>query len=151
MISNPESKLETIDKALSLFDEGYACSQSVLMAFAEQFKLDDTTGKLISSTFGAGMGRLRQKCGAVTGGFMVLGLASGNTDPKDMDTKLAAYDKVQELNRRFEELNGTSICSELLAMHATEDEVTQRLHHKLVCRKVVADAAGIAWDLIAKR
>ena len=94
------------------------------------------------------MGRLRQKCGAVTGGFMVLGLAYGNTDPKDMDTKLAAYDKVQELNRKFEEINGTSICAEILAPYANEDEINQRLHHKLICRKVVGDAASLVYDMV---
>ena len=148
MISNPKTKQETIDKALNLFEEGYACSQSVLLAFAEQFNLDETTAKLVASTFGGGMGRLREKCGAVTGGFMVLGLAHGNTDPKDMDTKLAAYDKVQELNRKFELLNGTTICAELLAPYANEDEIAQRLHHKLICRKVVGDAAGLTYDMI---
>lgn len=148
MISNPNTKQETIDKALNLFDEGYACSQSVLLAFASRFKLDETTAKLISSTFGGGMGRLRQKCGVVTGGFMVLGLAYGNADPKDMDTKLAAYDKVQDLNRRFEAIHGTSICSELLEKHATADEVTERKHHNLICRKVVADMAGLLCELI---
>lgn len=142
------TKQQTIDKALTLFDEGYACSQAVLLAFGNQFNLDESTAKLISSTFGGGMGRLRQKCGAVTGGFMVLGLAYGNTDPKDMDTKLAAYNKVQELNRQFEEINGTSICAEILAPYANEDEVTQRLHHKLICRKVVGDAAGLVYDLV---
>jgi len=69
------SKQETINKALSLFDEGYACSQSILLAFSDRFGIDEEKAKLISSTFGGGMGRLRQKCGAVTGGFMVLGLA----------------------------------------------------------------------------
>jgi len=142
------NKQETINKSLSLFDEGYACSQSVLLAFSNQFKLDETTAKLIASTFGGGMGRLRQKCGAVTGGFMVLGLAYGNTDPKDMETKLAAYDKVQELNHQFEEINGSSICAEILAPYANEDEIAQRLHHKLICRKVVGDAAGLAYDMI---
>jgi len=148
MISNPKTKQETIDKALNLFDEGYACSQSVLLAFSDQFKMDETTAKLIASTFGGGMGRLREKCGAVTGGFMVLGLANGNTDPKDMDTKLAAYDKVQQLNRKFEAINGTTICAELLAPYANEDEIVQRLHHQLICRKVVGDAAGLAYDMI---
>jgi len=150
MISNPNTKQETIDKALNLFDEGFACSQSVLLAFSDQLRIDDTSAKLISSTFGGGMGRLRQKCGAVTGSFMVLGLAVGNADPKDMGTKLAAYDKVQELNRRFETINGTSICAEILAPYANEDEITQRLHHKLICRKVVGDAAGLAYDILEK-
>jgi len=148
MISNPGTKQETINKALNFFDEGYACSQSVLLAFADQFKLDETTAKLISSTFGGGMGRLREKCGAVIGGFMVLGLAYGNTDPKDMDTKLAAYDKVQEVNRQFETIHGTTICAELLNRYASEDEVTQRLHHKLICRKAIEDSTGIVYDVL---
>ena len=76
------TKQEAINKATVLFDEGYACSQAVLLTFANQFDLDEWTAKLISSTFGGGMGRLRQKCGAVTGGFMVLGLKYGNANPR---------------------------------------------------------------------
>jgi len=112
--------------------------------------LDETTAKLIASTFGGGMGRLREKCGAVTGGFMVLGLAYGNTDPKDMDTKLAAYDKVQEVNRKFEAIHGTTVCAELLNQYASEDEVTQRLHHKLICRKAIEDAVGLVYTSIGQ-
>lgn len=144
------NKKETIDKALSYFDDGYACSQSVLLAFAEELDLNEHSAKLISSTFGGGMGRLRQKCGAVTGGFMVIGLAYGNSDPKDMDTKLAAYKKVRELNHLFEDIYGTSICSELLKKHATEADVTERKHHKIICRKVVSDVAGILYDMIGQ-
>ena len=142
------NKQETIDKALSLFNEGYACSQSILLTFANQYNLDENTAKLISSTFGGGMGRLRQKCGAVTGGFMVLGLAKGNTDPKDMDTKLAAYEKVQELNKLFEEIHGTSICAELLNKHVTISEIDERKHHQIICGKIVEDVAGLLYDII---
>ena len=82
------TKESFIAEAQNRFDEGYACSQSVLLAFADHFKLDKTTAKRISATFGGGMGRLRETCGAVTGGFMVMGLAFGNEEPKDMETKL---------------------------------------------------------------
>jgi C_GCAxxG_C_C family probable redox protein len=143
-------KQEIIGKAQSFFDQGYACSQSVLLAFADQFSIDEKTAKLISSTFGGGMGRLRQKCGAVTGGFMVLGLAHGNTDPKDMDTKLAAYQMVRDLNTQFEDIHGTSICSELLQKHATEAEVAERKHHNIICRKAVGDVAGLLFDMVMK-
>lgn len=149
MIPYP-TKQETIEIALNFFDQGYACSQSVLLAFSHQFNLDETTAKLISSTFGGGMGRLRQKCGALTGGFMVLGLAYGNTDPKDMDTKLSAYEKVQELNCRFEAVNNTSVCAEILAPFANEEQIAQRLHHKLICRKVVGDATGLVYEIVAQ-
>lgn len=144
-------KQEVIDKALAFFDEGYACSQSIVLAFAPQFNLDENTAKLISSTFGGGMGRLRQKCGAVTGSFMILGLKYGNTNPKDMDTKLLSYKKVRELNQRVEEIFGTSNCFELLKKHATEADVTERKHHKIICRKVIAETAGILYDMLNEK
>lgn len=142
------TKQETVALALSYFDEGYACSQSVLLAYAEQFELNARTAKLISSTFGGGMGRLRQKCGAVTGAFMILGLAYGNSDPKDMDTKLASYKKVRELNHLFEDIHGTTICAEILKKHATEADVTERNHHKLICRRVIGDVAAMVYDML---
>ncbi len=141
-------KQEYIDKAQSLFDEGYACSQAVVLAYAKHFNVDENTAKLISSNFGGGMGRLRQKCGAVTGGFMVLGLAFGNANPKDMDTKLASYKKVRELNQLVEDIHGTSNCVDLLKKHASEAEVAERKHHKIICRKVVGDVAGLLYDMI---
>jgi len=142
------SKSDVIFNAQSYFDEGYACSQSILLAFSGLFSLDDNTVKLISSTFGGGMGRLREKCGAVTGGFMVLGLKYGNIDPKDMDTKLHAYRKVRELNKQIEEIHGTTSCKELLKKWATEAQIEERKHHKIICRKVVGDVAGIVYDLL---
>jgi len=142
------TKQEAKDKAVALFDEGYACSQSVLLTFADQFNLDEQTAKLISSTFGGGMGRLREKCGAVTGGFMVLGLKYGNANPKDMDTKLAAYRKVRDLNHLVEEIHGTSNCGEILKKFASEADVAERKHHKIICRKVVGDVTEQVYDLI---
>ncbi len=148
MHKNTLTKQEVIEKAQALFDEGYACSQSVLLTFAEQFNLDEKTAKLIASTFGGGMGRLRQKCGAITGGFMVLGLKYGNTDPKDMETKLAAYKKVRELNNQVEKIHGTSNCFELLIKHASKAEIAERKHHQVICRRVLGDAAGLVYDMI---
>ena len=131
------TKQETIDKAQSLFDEGYACSQSILLAYANDFNLDERTAKLISSTFGGGMGRLRQKCGALTGGFMVIGLRFGNENPTDMGTKLSAYRKVRELNHQVEEIHGTSNCMEILKKFASTAEIEERKHHKIICRRII--------------
>jgi C_GCAxxG_C_C family probable redox protein len=145
------TKEDTISKALSYFDEGYACSQSVLLTFSEVFDLDERTAKLISSAFGGGMGRLRQTCGAVTGGFMVLGLAYGNEQPNDMTTKLFAYQKVRELYHQVEEIHGTVNCKELLQKHATEAQVEERKHHKIICRRLVGEVAGLMYEMIEKQ
>ncbi|HNW50527.1 MAG TPA: C-GCAxxG-C-C family protein [Prolixibacteraceae bacterium] len=142
------SKEEVIDNALIRFNEGYACSQSVLLAFNKYFDLDEKTAKLISSTFGGGMGRLREKCGALTGGFMVIGLAMGNEKPDDMDTKLQAYSLVRELNKKFEEKYETSSCKELLKKYATPQQVDARVHHQLICQQVVVEAVELVYDLL---
>ncbi len=143
-----KTKQETIEQAISFFDEGYACSQSILLAFAEDFNIDANMAKLISSSFGGGMGRLRQKCGALTGGFMVIGLAFGNTYPKDMETKLNAYKKVRELNKQIEDIHGVTDCSDLLKKNVTKEEVEERKHHAIICRNVVADVAGVLFEII---
>lgn len=142
------NKQEIIEKALSRFDEGYACSQSVLLAFSEEFNLDERTAKLISANFGGGMGRLREKCGALTGGFMVLGLKYGNTEPKDIDTKLASYKRVRILNKQMLNIYESADCADILKKHATEQEVTDRKHHKIICREIVGNVSGMVYDLL---
>jgi len=148
MIRIEDTKQDIMDRAVRFFDQGYACAQSVLLSFSGYFKLDERTAKLIASTFGGGMGRLRETCGAVTGGFMVLGLAYGNEQPDNMDSKLHSYRKVRELNKRFVEKNATSNCKELLIKHATEQQVGERKHHKIICRKLVGEATGIVYDIL---
>ena len=118
------------------------------MAFAERVKLDPTVAKRISGTFGGGMGRLRQKCGAVTGAFMILGLAKGYDRPDDMEGKLSVYSKVRELNRQIEDIYGTSQCNELLIKYSEPAHVAERTHHKDICVRVVADAAGKLYDML---
>lgn len=142
------SKQKAISDALKFFDDGYACSQSVLLAFSDEFNLDERTAKLISANFGGGMGRLREKCGALTGGFMVLGLKYGNTEPKDMKTKLESYRMVRTLNKQVQAIYQTTNCAEILKKHATDQEVADRKHHKIICREIVGNVTGMVYDLL---
>ncbi len=72
--------MNTEQRARDLFKSGYNCSQSIFAAYAERYGIDFETALKISSSFGGGMGRLREVCGAVSGMFMVLGLAKGYSD-----------------------------------------------------------------------
>ena len=84
------------EKAKELFKTGYNCSQAVLGVFAEELGLDFETAVKISSSFGGGMGRMREVCGTVSGMFMAAGLAfyknGGNGG-----NKAEQYKIVQEL------------------------------------------------------
>ncbi len=103
-------------KAVELFKSGYNCSQAVFGAFAEDLGLDMDTALKISSSFGGGMGRMREVCGALTGAFMVLGMLNGGYDAKDNKAKAEHYRKIQELSEEFRKQNGSIICRELLGL-----------------------------------
>jgi len=102
------------EQAVENFKQGYNCSQSVVMAYADLFPVDMETIKQISGSFGGGMGRLREVCGAVTGAFMILGMEHPASDPNDKVTKLANYAAVQRVALQFKKKMGSYICADLL-------------------------------------
>ena len=79
---------------------------------------------------------------------MILGLKYGNLDPKDLDTKLESYRKVRELNKKVEGVYETSQCAEILKKHASESDIAERKHHKIICRRVVGDVAEMVYEMI---
>ena len=74
---------ERIEKAVSLFKEGYNCSQSVVAAYADLYGFTQEQALKMSASFGGGIGRMRQTCGAACGLFLLAGLESGCTEGKD--------------------------------------------------------------------
>ena len=62
------------ERAMALFEEGYNCAQSVFLAFSDLHGMDTHTAAALSSSFGGGMGRLREVCGAVSGMFLTAGI-----------------------------------------------------------------------------
>ena len=139
--------------AKDLFIEGYNCSQAVLAAFEDEIGLDLETCLKIASSFGGGMGRLREVCGAVSGMFMVAGLIYGYTDPKDYSAKTEHYKRIQELAKQFEEQNGSIVCRELLGLSVKADapvpeKRTEQYYKKRPCAELVELAAAIMDDYI---
>ena len=112
------SKTET---ALGLFDS-YNCSQSVLAAYAADYDLDKEKALQIAAGFGAGMGRLQEVCGAITGSTMVLGLDSQFKESDTREKNNTVYAKVRSLVKDFTEKKGTIKCRELLGCDLTTEE-----------------------------
>lgn len=144
------------DIAKQNFLNGYNCSQAVLLAFCEDFGLEKETALKISEPFGGGMGRMREVCGTVTGMFMVLGLAMGNSDAKDGSTKKNIYKSVQELAEKFKEDNGSIICRELLGFQKNNKESyvpserTNEYYKKRPCPELCKYAADILEEYLKK-
>ena len=112
---------ERVEKAVSLFKEGYNCSQSVVAAYADIYGFTFDQALKMSASFGAGIGRMRETCGAACGMFILAGLQTGCTDPKDASGKGANYAVVQDLAAKFRDINGSIICAELLGLREKKD------------------------------
>lgn len=142
------------DIAERLFREGYNCAQSVLLAFEDITGLEKDTALRLSSSFGGGLGRMREVCGAVSGAVMVLGLVHGYSDPENHQAKKEHYALVQEFARRFKEKNGSIICRELLkGSNVKEGNVpearTEEYYHKRPCGELCRQAAEIVGEMLA--
>ena len=134
--------------AEQLFLKGYNCAQAVAGAFAEDIGMDfDTAVKTVSS-FGGGMGRLREVCGAVSGMFFVAGALYGYSDPKDYAAKKEHYERIRYLAEKFKEQTGSIVCRELLGAEGNDAggaplKRTEEYYQKRPCPKMVFLAADI--------
>ena len=118
--------MDHAEKARALFLEGYNCAQAVLCAFEDLTGLDRETSARLASSFGGGMGRLRD------------------------------YHLVQEFARRFRGINGTIICRELLSGVRTKpgrdpEARTQEYYASRPCLRHVGEAAEIVDELLRER
>ena len=141
-------------RAVELFKEGFNCSQSVFVAFAHRFDIDEDTAKKISAGLGGGIGRLREVCGAVSGAAMVIGSLASATEGDDAENKQKNYELVREFAKRFTEENGSIICRELLGLDeqtketAKPDNRTAEYYKKRPCVELVECAARILEEMI---
>lgn len=138
-------------RAVNYFLEGYNCCQSVFLAFADRYGIDGETALKLSCSFGGGMGRMRQVCGAVSGMALVCGLETGNTDAKDKQKKTENYGRMRRLAEAFREKNGSIVCGELLGLSeqmkkeegAAPSDRTAEYYKKRPCKELVRCAAEI--------
>ncbi len=144
------------EKGRKLFKEGYNCAQSVFCAFSDELGMNFETALKLSSSFGGGMGRLREVCGAVSAMFMIAGIKYGYTAPNDDKTKAEHYERIQKLADKFKEKNKTIICRELLGLDAQSDSPipskrTEEYYRTRPCEELVADACEIIANYIIKQ
>lgn len=140
--------------AKQYFYSGYNCSQSVVASFKDVMGLDEKTALMLSSSFGGGVGRLREICGAVSGMAMVAGMLYGDIDPNDDNTKAAHYELIQKLAKEFQEKNGSLICRDLLEKAETTpqpDARTKEYYESRPCTNLVLDAVRITCELIQEK
>ncbi|MBP3593639.1 MAG: C_GCAxxG_C_C family protein [Lachnospiraceae bacterium] len=147
------------EQSVALFLEGFNCSQSVFAAYADLFDMDKETALRVSASFGGGIGRMREVCGAANGMFLVAGMLTGSVEGKNQLAKKNNYEVVQRLASEFKKENGGSyICRELLGLNkdggrialgdTTPEARTEEYYKKRPCLKTIQGAAAIVERML---
>ncbi len=134
-----KTKEEYANLASGYYESGYNCCQGVVLAYSDVLGIEKDILLKMSSSFGGGMGKMGEVCGAVSGMFIVLGLIEGNTDPKNSDAKITHYANVRKLAEEFKAKNGNLRCRDLLLDG-----------NKKKCTLLVSECAKILYDYINK-
>jgi C_GCAxxG_C_C family probable redox protein len=143
-----------VERAKELFKQGFNCSQSVFAACADLYGIEDEALALrLSASFGGGIGRMRETCGAACGMFMLAGLENGSAKAGDAEGKMQNYALVQDLAAKFRDENGSLRCAELLGIKSQEQGTkindptpaprTEEYYKKRPCVEMVASAVRI--------
>jgi C_GCAxxG_C_C family probable redox protein len=136
-----------VSTAVELFANGCACSQAILAAYGPRYGLDEQHALRLASGFAAGM-RMAETCGAVTGAYMVLGLAKSGPDCSVAEGRQATYDAVVALSKAFRERQGSLTCRELLGCDISTPEGAQAAREAGLFRTKCPDVVRCAAELV---
>ena len=144
------------EKAKAYFEQGYNCAQAVTLAFAEEMGVEKEMAAKMASSFGGGLGRLREVCGCVSGMALAAGALYGYSEPEAKEEKADHYALIQKLANEFKERNGSIICRELLAginndKNPVPEERTESYYKKRPCAELAYVAAQILEEEMAHR
>ena len=143
--------------ASAYFHKGYGCAQAILLTFADVVGMDETTLAKLGASFGGGMGRLREVCGAVSGAFAVLGFVCGYDDPADKEGKSRHYAMIREFADRFKQSAGAPsiVCRELLGGAGVSNTPggeaearTPQYYQKRPCGELVRISACVLAEML---
>lgn len=149
-----------VSMGIAFFKQGYNCSQSVAMTFADWYDIPLGIMTKISASYGGGIGRMRETCGSALGMFMLAGLEIA-CEEADQTVKAKNYAAVQQLAADFKEQTGSIVCKELLGLNkqradgtipeivivSTPEARTDEYYKKRPCVRMVETAIRtyMAW------
>lgn len=143
---------EVAELAKCYSEEGFLCSESVLLAVSDCLAIKSDLIPKIATGFGGGVGRCGFVCGAVSGGVIALGLKFGRNEPVKQD-KLPHW-FAQELVKRFIHEFGRVNCRELTDCDLTTEAGHLKYRKEKVwtvkCRRYIEGAAALAFDIVSE-
>jgi C_GCAxxG_C_C family probable redox protein len=143
---------DTVRLAIGYAEEGFLCSEAVLMALSECLGVSSEIIPRIATGFGAGLGRNGEVCGALSGGVMGLGLRLGRSAVEEGEGERRPYWFSTELAARFREQLGHVRCEDLLGLDLSRVEDVETYHERglweTTCRDIIKVTTHLAYDIL---
>jgi C_GCAxxG_C_C family probable redox protein len=136
------------EEAVTIFNGGCNCAQSVFTAYSGDFGVDKNLALSMAVGFGGGMGRVQDVCGVVSGAVMILGLKSGFKEGDGRDKINKAYKTVHDFIDRFTAAKGTIKCRELLGGCDLSSEEGQKRFKEADLKGSCRDFVRLSCDLL---
>ena len=136
-------------RSRALFESGFFCAESVLLAIAESKGIQSELIPKIATGFCSGISRTCGICGAVSGAILAVSLFYGRGEPQESVDP--TYRAVRELIDRFERKFGSTNCRDLIGCDlGTEEGRTTFKASNLIeqCESYTEEATRIAVSLI---
>ena len=144
------SKNSTQTEAVSYFEKGYNCAQSVLLAMQSFWKVKKPLEPKVASAFGGGIGRAGSVCGALTGGVIAIGLKYGTDNPV-AEEREKAYSIAKKFYIEFGNSCGSVFCRDLIGYDLTNPKELEKARNSGVfkekCNRFIERAVEILIDL----
>ena len=153
-----EKLLDRVAWAAYYNDRVYeGCTRSVLQALQSHLHLENGGAIKASTALAAGVARMGETCGALTGGIMAIGLVLGREELEDIQAYRNSMQASYEMYNRFREEVGSSLCFEIhkkLLGRSFDFKIDEEAEEWYKagglekCPMVCAIAARIAADII---
>jgi len=140
------------DLASELFDAGYNCAETMVLALARADARTPEGIQRVATALGGGIARAGLTCGCVTGAAVAAGLRLGRTSPDDRESKERAYRTTADIVRRFVAAFGTTECRKLTGLDFNSEnpqELLDRVHSEVCTRLVRFTAEAAAQEIEA--
>jgi C_GCAxxG_C_C family probable redox protein len=141
--------MDTPKRAGELFEAGWYCAESVLLAVADQRGLKSELVPGIATGLCGGVARTSGMCGALGGAVLALGLELGRVSPDD--SVEPCYAAVQQLLARFEAVHGATGCTALTGCDLGTDAGQARFREtgaRHQCTGFTETATRLALELL---
>ena len=150
--------MDRCEKAVEYFKEGYACSQALALSFSDLTSISFDDMKKLSLGLGAGLGRMRLTCGAISSISLIVGMLFYNESLSIEENKVMVYEIVRDIANRFMEKYGTINCKTLLENAGLEVQVGGKpekrsiyYYEKRPCEKIVYYAAKMLEEYLIEK